>query len=252
MVWIYLADTEVSRSHSENWLDLSPTVRSSDTLSQSYFQECQRDFYQELQSGTMSKPLQEGTCQPKLTSSTGASRARISVLQEMERAWRESEAGFSTKCVDWSKKSTQDSSSWKTSQPLELADFEKSSENLQIWGMAVDGLVYLPKKLEPHILEKGGSSWPTPNTLDSMAVRPWKALERQFNMARKGRTKPANLREAIHKECYPPIKPYDHKTLGKLNPTWVEWLMGVPSGWTELKPWAMELFQPKSKKRSRD
>ena len=23
---------------------------------------------------------------------------------------------------------------------------------------------------------------------------------------------------------------------GKLNPTWVEWLMGFPLGWTDLKP----------------
>ena len=23
---------------------------------------------------------------------------------------------------------------------------------------------------------------------------------------------------------------------GQLNPTWVEWLMGYPEGWTELKP----------------
>jgi hypothetical protein len=27
---------------------------------------------------------------------------------------------------------------------------------------------------------------------------------------------------------------------GKLNPTWVEWLMGWPIGWTDLKPLAMD------------
>lgn len=30
---------------------------------------------------------------------------------------------------------------------------------------------------------------------------------------------------------------------GKLNPTWVEWLMGFPLGWTDLKPLAMDRFQ---------
>tara|TARA_R110000737_G_scaffold343946_1_gene370493 strand:+ start:506 stop:952 length:447 start_codon:yes stop_codon:yes gene_type:complete len=30
---------------------------------------------------------------------------------------------------------------------------------------------------------------------------------------------------------------------GKLNPTWVEWLMGWPLGWTELKPLGMDKFQ---------
>jgi DNA (cytosine-5)-methyltransferase 1 len=26
---------------------------------------------------------------------------------------------------------------------------------------------------------------------------------------------------------------------GSLNPTWVEWLMGWPLGWTDLEPWEM-------------
>jgi len=30
-----------------------------------------------------------------------------------------------------------------------------------------------------------------------------------------------------------------HPTSGQLNPTWVEWLMGWPLGWTDLKPLAM-------------
>ena len=30
---------------------------------------------------------------------------------------------------------------------------------------------------------------------------------------------------------------------GKLNPEWVEWLMGWPIGWTELKPLAMDRWQ---------
>lgn len=29
----------------------------------------------------------------------------------------------------------------------------------------------------------------------------------------------------------------------RLNPAWVEWLMGVPHGWTDLKPLAMDKFQ---------
>ena len=33
-----------------------------------------------------------------------------------------------------------------------------------------------------------------------------------------------------------------HPTSGQLNPTWVEWLMGWPLGWTDLKPLAMDKF----------
>jgi DNA (cytosine-5)-methyltransferase 1 len=31
---------------------------------------------------------------------------------------------------------------------------------------------------------------------------------------------------------------------GKLNPDWVEWLMGWPIGWTDLRPLAMDKFLP--------
>ena len=40
----------------------------------------------------------------------------------------------------------------------------------------------------------------------------------------------ANLEEVIAGNC--------GKATGQLNPAWVEWLMGYPMGWTELKDWA--------------
>lgn len=39
---------------------------------------------------------------------------------------------------------------------------------------------------------------------------------------------------------------------GKLNPNWVEWLMGFPIGWTDLEPLAMDKFQQWLKKHGRD
>ena len=38
---------------------------------------------------------------------------------------------------------------------------------------------------------------------------------------------------------------------GKLNPLWVEWLMGYPAGWTALEDWAMQWFRPKRAKHSK-
>jgi DNA (cytosine-5)-methyltransferase 1 len=51
--------------------------------------------------------------------------------------------------------------------------------------------------------EARGMNWATPNTMDYMPLRSQEALERQFNTTRKGRTKPANLREQVHPECFP-------------------------------------------------
>jgi hypothetical protein len=35
----------------------------------------------------------------------------------------------------------------------------------------------------------------------------------------------------------------DSPTSGQLNPTWVEWLMGWPLGWTDLKPLGTDKFR---------
>lgn len=36
---------------------------------------------------------------------------------------------------------------------------------------------------------------------------------------------------------------------GQLNPPWVEWLMGYPDGWTELRDWAIPWFRSRRAKR---
>jgi hypothetical protein len=35
----------------------------------------------------------------------------------------------------------------------------------------------------------------------------------------------------------------EYQETGRLNPTWVEWLMGWPLEWTDLKPLAMDKCQ---------
>lgn len=36
---------------------------------------------------------------------------------------------------------------------------------------------------------------------------------------------------------------FETETHGRLNPQWVEWLMGWPLGWTDLKPLEMDRFR---------
>jgi len=129
----------------------------------------------------------------------------------------------------------------------------------------------------PRTEEIGSGLWATPNTTDYLPQRSEEALARQANTTRKGRTRPANLREQAnqetvdawekaqvrHGELWPTPNASDadkwsHQSKaeriakkqqvrlptevspeggkgGSLNPTWVEWLMGYPSGWTDLK-----------------
>lgn len=89
------------------------------------------------------------------------------------------------------------------------------------------------------IKETESGYWPTPNCMDCLPLRSREALIKQFTTTRKGRTKPANLREAVHAACYPEnlnnAELYEQaKNGGQLNPNWEEWLMGWPIGWTEL------------------
>ena len=112
-----------------------------------------------------------------------------------------------------------------------------------------DGTVTL--KLDQQV-----KAWATPNTMDYMDQRSPEALLRQATTARAGRTMPANLREQvdpqaceIYKKAAAWMTPdvsdrrsdkcrqqglsnqIKRASVGKLNPRWVETLMGVPVGW---------------------
>lgn len=144
-------------------------------------------------------------------------------------------------------------------------------------------------KLAHHTREKESTSWATPNTMDYLPQRSEEALVRQATTQRKGRTRPANLREQVNPkaveiyknnltavetaEKFPTPSARDWKDSpgmaktainpdgserkrndqlaravyatenpisGHLNPDWVEWLMGVPTGWTGLGSWETE------------
>ena len=74
-------------------------------------------------------------------------------------------------------------------------------------------------KLAQHIKESESISWPTP------AARDYKGAVLPETLTAKNRNPMTNsLPDAVQ-----------HKSgRGNLNPEWVEWLMGVPIGWTEL------------------
>ena len=122
----------------------------------------------------------------------------------------------------------------------------------------------------PRTEGTGLQLWATPNTMDYLPQRSAESLKRQAETSRKGRTRPANLREQVCEETvrmWPTPTAMDSKGLdnhlrkdasgsrsillsqkvslidcdeegqdpgGLLNPTWVEWLMGFPTGWTDL------------------
>lgn len=94
--------------------------------------------------------------------------------------------------------------------------------------------------------------WPTPtrcgnynrkglskNSGDGLAtaVRTWPTPKCQDSRAALWNRGKSNLGEVVHGGVEtPPTK------TARLNPAWVEWLMGWPIGWTDLKPLEMDKF----------
>ena len=52
-------------------------------------------------------------------------------------------------------------------------------------------------------LDGAAANWPTPNTMDDIPPRSEEGTKKLFSGARKGRTKPSNLREFVHEENWP-------------------------------------------------
>jgi hypothetical protein len=275
MPWIYLPELVASHSHSKIGLDRLPTASETFTVFQSCLREC------EVATSLLPRYAQmfasfRAVISERLTLSQPDSPARTSALQEMARAWKESEVDFSSRCVAWSKKSSPVSSSWKTCQPLELVVFLKSSTHLQLWGMTVGGRVSLPQKLEPRTLEKGGFYLPTPSSqmagegplLESLTSKdgtPAKPGQRAYNPKTRKHVQ-VTLNRYVQMWPTPTSRdwksgsmgtqgnsrPLSEEIGGQLNPMWVEWLMEFPLGWTELSPSAMQSFQRKPEKLLKD
>ena len=93
-----------------------------------------------------------------------------------------------------------------------------------------------PKGIIPQtrVQKQDVKKWPTPRVSDTEGGRiETEEINGVFRSKRKKSNQyfGAKLRDAA-----------ELKDGGQLNPTWVEWLMGFPSGWTGLEPVGMESF----------
>lgn len=123
--------------------------------------------------------------------------------------------GYGSKWQESFMKSGHLSCSWKILQGLEIKDLITSSVTLPKWGMTANGSVYQHHLSELRTKEIEHGLLPTPVADDTG--------HRKNRYAQGGR-------------------PLSYVIGGKLNPEFVEWMMGWPIGWTELKPLAMDKF----------
>ena len=198
-----------------------------------------------------------------LMSWLAASRVRTSAPQEMAT---ESTASAPDSGVKWPESSVRydpATYSWKTAHCLWEEDLPWSSVTLPTWGMTRNGSVYRHPTAERPISGIGAGLWPTPTVCgnynrkgasatsgDGLATvvtqRTWPTATATAT-AYKGWSPNHNramtddrLDYSVERESF---HPGQQTPPMRLNPEWVEWLMGWPIGHTGLKPLATGRYQ---------
>jgi hypothetical protein len=197
-----------------------------------------------------------GTTSPHSTASLGAdgltSCAEVSPAKTFpppEKAQESMEHGADCGGAwpAWFAKFDRVSSSWKTRQCSLLAGLDAFSGTWPRWGMMRGGVCWELTTSGHRTGESESGFWPTPRSCSAMAatITPESAhAENRF----------PNLETVVGRRMWATPKCQDSRHAswdrnksnlgeqvagihgGQLNPNWVEWLMGWPIGWTDLKP----------------
>ena len=148
--------------------------------------------------------------------------------------------------------------SLKTSRAISASDSEKSSKTWKALVTQRRGEYSARLKSARRTSEKGSISWPTPTTQDSdKATKKMRSYHQNSLTAAahttwptpsardyKGGYQGGRIRNGkISRDTLDVAVQHSdnqRQSAGQLNPTWVEWLMGLPLGWTDLGSWGTE------------
>lgn len=235
MAWIYLAESVDSHSPWRPGSDQLPTVRTTDMHRPSSCPEWPDENCQSPQFGMTCRRLLVGNFNPMVWMLSGEDfRARTSVSQELDKAWRASDQVYSLSWSESLARFDRDTFSWKTcQQSLPWGSTEFSWSSLR-WGIVRAGLLSQPARLEPRTCAKDGGYMPTPTARD-------------FKSPGVNRTRKTSIedRRGI------PLSLWFKETFGKnLHPSFVEWMMGYAPKHTACEPWAIQWFQRKPERLS--
>lgn len=164
----------------------------------------------------------------------------------------EREAGFFSRPFAWFANYNREFLCWRTWQRCLLEGWTEFSELWPRSGLMRNGIVYRLLPLVPRISGTGFLFWPTPRATEIV-----NGASHLKERTMPGRAGPSGLTSMVHyveAGFYPAPTARDWKSGkgktqaergrtagpslsevsgGKLNPLWVEWLMGFPVGWTD-------------------
>ena len=184
--------------------------------------------------GAILKPCQWNAFETELTSSLAVIRVSHLAQQDSEKEKTTPDTCGLT-LGDTSNQLDLFSASLKTSKDISALDSEKSLATWKALVTSARGEYLVRVKLAHLTKEKESTSWPTPSARDHKGGY-------QGGRIRNGKVSLDTLDVAVQHYSG------DKTKVGHLNPTWVEWLMGVPTGWTELGCWGMELCHKQPQK----
>ena len=195
---------------------------------------------------------------PALMSSPEASHAKTLAVRAVALASEKGrEAGFTLKSSDLLATFDQDSSSWRTSQACLVALVNNQGNGLaefsETWpasGLMRNGKTYQRQPWALPIAENASGLWPTPRKSmmpNSNAFIAAGKIDSLVTMVRFWPTpttcmsKGSSLKSLTRKDGRDRSSDrLDHAVMalhgGKLNPPWVEWLMGFPIDHSALPP----------------
>jgi hypothetical protein len=242
--WHYLQGQEAA-SWEGSSLDGAPSALLSllPTREQSCSHDSETECSHDSPSGMTSAHLTANHGADTLTSSRAASPARTSQAQVKAPESQESDPGSGRRWLGSLARYDRDTSSWKTPQCSLFGDSELFSAAWPRWGLMRDGVCWgLSTPERPTRGTASGSLLATPTaTANQLApsmmkhpgCRAW--LPTPVTQGLRG----GSDSEHASFHLFSP----GHPGHGALNPTWIEWLMGWPVGWTDLEPQATDRYQ---------
>ncbi len=212
--------------------------------------------------GMTYKPLTEDRGEALLMSYLAAFPAKTSLPQEKEQELKETEAECGEKWRGWLAKYDLSLCSWRTAQCSLLEDLNECLETLPRSGMTRDGLLWELPMLAHHTRETESGLkeyWPTPTCHNANekgspseflrdspglgTVVLWFPTPQASDNRDRGNMSNPSIKRRIAMGKQIMLSQSVDRTSGQLNPTWVEWLMGWPLGWTDLQPLETDKFQ---------
>lgn len=240
--------------------DGAPSVQSSETPTPSQSWPHGRTKARCLPSrfGTTWQPSTGGRGAELLTWFLAASRARTSALQASEPGSTANAPGCGPTWPVSLARFDPVSCAWKTPQLSLFGDLGGCLETWPRSGSMRNGECWARPMLEPRTNGTAFGSWPTLKASDGLkggpnSIHGTGSLSLPAAVARAQKLPTLTVRGNYNRAGASPSSGDGLATVigGSLNPTWCEWFMGWPIGWTELPASETDKCRSAQRKRSR-